>query len=512
MYSILGLGIVLIVWALLNLTDNMMQVEAKKQGVDTKNNNFSLFPSIASLLGGAKPSRVGGDPYYKLSRGHNIKLEGEADTNNAVDGSAVRYAVRPPEYRGIAPIPKLMVAEGDEVKAGDPVFFDKSNPDIKYSAPVSGEVVEVRRGAKRAITEVIILADKEQAYRKYDVPGLDSDKESLVSFLCDSGFWPLINKRPFDVIADPAVSPKNIFISTFDSAPLAADSNLIVSGNEELFAAGLKVLNQLTDGKVHLGINGRKGAKVSDAFAKAEGVDRHWFDGPHPSGNVGVQIHHIDPILTNDVVWTLKVQDVITLGELFTSGKFAPKRVVAVTGVNINKPHYIRTAAGANIGELLKGNLDDSAKARIIDGNVLTGRTVTGDDFLNSGSSQITVVNEGDYYEIFGWLLPIKPRPTISRSFPNFLFPKHKFIPDTNTHGEKRAFVVTGQYESVLPMDVYPQHIMKAIMTNDFERMDGLGLAELSEEDVALCEFTCTSKMPLQNILRQGLDMLREQS
>lgn len=489
-----------------------MQVEAKKQGVDTKKHNFSLFPSLVSLLGGAKPTRVGGDPYYKLSRGYDIKLVGEADPGLIIDGSAVRFAVRPPEYNGIAPIPKLTVAQGDEVKAGDPIFFDKSNPDIKYVAPVSGEVVEVRRGAKRAITEVIILADKEQKYRMFEVPALDTGKGDLVPFLCDSGFWPSIIKRPFDIIADPAVSPKNIFISTFDSAPLAPDTNLIISGNEEQFATGLKVLNQLTDGKVHLGINGRKGAVVSDAFAKAEGVERHWFDGPHPSGNVGVQIHHIDPIITSDVVWTLKVQDVITLGELFTSGKFLPQRLVAVGGVNIEKPQYIRTIAGANIGDLLKGNLNGDAHPRIIDGNVLTGRRVTGDDFLNGGSSQITVVNEGDYYELFGWLLPIKPRPTISHSFPNFLFPNHKFIPDTNTHGERRAFVVTGQYESVLPMNVYPQHIMKAIMTNDFEKMDGLGLAELSEEDVALCEFACTSKMPLQNILRQGLEMLREQS
>ncbi len=509
MYSILALGVVLLVWALLNLVDNLMQVEAKKQGADTSNNNFSLFPS---LFKGKKPARVGDDGYYKLSKGHNIYLEGEADPGIKAEGLAVRYAVRPPDYRGIAPIPKLMVAEGDEVAAGEPIFFDKLNPDIKFVAPVSGEIVEVRRGAKRAITEVIILADKEQKYQKHQLPSLDGERSELISFLCESGIWPSINKRPYDVIADPSFSPKNIFISTFDTAPLAGDSGLLLKGNESLFQKGLEVLNKLTDGKVHLGIDGRKGVSVNKVLSGAEGVGRHWFDGPHPSGNVGIQIHHIDPINTSDVVWTLKVQDVITLGELFTSGKYIPKRMVAVTGVNLNQPQYIETYAGANIGDLLKGNLDDSANIRIIDGNVLTGRPVTGDDFISNSSSHITVVNEGDYYEMFGWLLPLKPRPTISNTFPNFLFPKHKFIPDTNTHGEKRAFVVTGQYESVLPMDIYPQHIMKAIMTNDFEKMDGLGLAELSEEDIALCEFTCTSKMPLQNILRQGLEMLREQS
>jgi Na+-transporting NADH:ubiquinone oxidoreductase subunit A len=226
---------------------------------------------------------------------------------------------------------------------------------------------------------------------------------------------------------------------------------------------------------------------------------------------VGVQIHHIKPINASDSVWTLKVRDVIIIGEVFLSGKYDSTSLIAMTGSQFEENKIIKTNIGVNLKEILGSNLKKDLKVRLIDGNVLTGRTVLENGFLSHKTDQITSIKEGDYYELFGWLLAIKPRPTISRTYPNFLFPEYRFEGDTNTHGEKRAFVVTGQYESVLPMDIYPQHIMKAIMTNDFEKMEGLGLIELSEEDVALCEFVCTSKMPLQSILRQGLDMMRDQ-
>lgn len=512
MYSLIGLSIVLLMWAIVSITDSLIQVEAKKHGADTKNNNYSLFPSLKGFGGSQGSSSIGGDPLIKLKKGFDIKLVGKADPKIISKGSVLRFAVRPPDFRGISPIPKLMVAEGDEVKAGEPIFFDKLNPEIKYAAPVSGEIVEVRRGQKRAITDVVILADKEMQYHVYDVPSLDADRTVLVDFLCATGGWTMINQRPFDIVPDRTVTPKNIFISTFNTTPLAPDNNLKVAGKEAQFQKGLEVLSKLTDGKVHVGLDGNNVSSVPDAFRNAEGVSKHWFKGPHPAGNVGIQIHHIAPINNGDTVWTLDVDGVITIGELFTSGKFDAERLVAITGAEVKNPSYIRTYAGANVGDLLREQLDEDQHVRIINGDILTGRKVSKDTFLSFDTSHITVAKEGDYYEMFGWLLPLKPRPSISRTFPNFLFKNHKFEADTNAHGERRAFVVTGQYESVLPMNLYPQHILKAIMTNDFEKMEGLGLAELSEEDVALCEFVCTSKTPVQNILRQGLDMLRDQS
>jgi Na+-transporting NADH:ubiquinone oxidoreductase subunit A len=411
----------------------------------------------------------------------------------------------------LAPIPKVTVEVGDEVKAGDVIFHDKKLAHIKFVAPVSGEIVEVRRGEKRAIAEVIILADKEVNYKKFEAPSTaEASREDIVNFLCDAGAWPLINERPFDVTPAVETIPKNIFISTFDTAPLAPDQALIVDGREVEFQKGLDTLARLTSGKVYLGLSANDGDQPHNAFVNAAGVEKTYFKGKHPSGNVGVQIHHTAPINPGDQVWTLTVQDVITIGTLMYKGIFDVSRIVAITGAQVATPAYVRTYLGANIGELVSGNLKEG-KSRIIAGDVLTGKTSTTEDFMPFNGDQITVISEGDYYEMFGWLLPIAPRPTISKTFPNFLFPNLKFDGDTNSHGEHRAFVVSGQYEEVLPMNIYPQHLMKAIMTGDFEQMEGLGIHELSEEDIALCEFACTSKMQLQEILRDGLDLVREQ-
>ena len=272
----------------------------------------------------------------------------------------------------------------------------------------------------------------------------------------------------------------------------------------------MDVLNKLTNGKVHLGLNARGSEAPSSIFTAAQGVETHWFHGKHPAGNVGIQIHHISPISSGEKVWTLGVQEVITLGKVFLEGRYYADRVVAVTGAELKEPSYIKTFTGAKIGELVKDNLNND-NIRLISGDVLSGTKKTEEQFLGFFDDQVTVVEEGDYYEMFGWLAPVTPRPSISRTFPNFLFPDLKFKADTNTHGEKRAFVVTGQYEQMLPMDILPQHLMKAIIIGDIERMEGLGIHELSEEDVALCEFACTSKQSLQKILRDGLDLIREQ-
>ena len=505
-----AIGIILLVGAIISLTDNLMQVEAAKSGVDTKKENYSIFPRIGELFGAKAPSYVDGN-FHKLNKGFDIKLEGAPHSSEVEDVYVSRVAIQPQDFLGISPIPKVVVEVGDEVLAGQPLFFDKKKPEIQYASPVSGEVVEVVRGAKRSIAQVIILADKEIRYAKQDAPNVETaERSEIVDFMAASGAWPLLNQRPFDVLPELDAQPKNIFISTFDTAPLAPDTGIQMEGRAAAFQKGLDVLGRLTEGKVYLGLDANGSSAPSTVFTEATGVEKNWFKGKHPSGNVGVQIHHTAPINAGDSVWTLNVQEVAQLGELFLSGKFDASRVVSLSGAELEQPKYVRTYQGASISDLLKGNIKDN-NYRVISGNVLTGKESSLEGFLNFRTDQVTVVLEGDQYEMFGWLLPIKPRPSMSRTFPAFLMPNHKYEANTNTHGEKRALVQTGQYEAVLPMDIYPQHLVKAILTGDFERMEGLGIMELTEEDLALCEFVCTSKTPVQQILRDGLNMVREQ-
>lgn len=463
---------------------------------------------FSSIFGPKKPSYAKGGKFFPLTKGYNLDLAGNVSGDTITNIDVNRYSVKPTDYNGISPIPKVVVEVGDEVAAGDTIFFDKKRPDIKYAAPVSGEVVEIRRGAKRAITDVIILADKANNYRKFNAPSLNSDRETIVNFLTESGAWMLLNQRPFDIVPGEDVIPRDIFISTFDTSPLAVDSSIALKGNEAHFQKGLDVLSKLTSGKVHLGIDGMK--QPSAAILDAQGVEKNYFAGPHPAGNVGVHIHHVAPIRSGDVVWTAPVEAVITIGKLFNEGIYDVSRIVKIAGYGVEKPMLVKTFAGASIADLTKNNIK-SGNQRIISGNVLTGRKVDEEGFLSYQDNLVSVIAEGDKFELFGWLLPTTKRPSISGTLPNFLYGSKNFKGETNTHGEKRAFVVTGEYESVLPMDLFPQHLFKAILTNNFEKMEGLGLTELTEEDVALCEFVCTSKMPIQQILRNGLDQMREQ-
>jgi len=502
---------ILILGAVLQIADSLLRVEAKNLGLDRDNTNFSLFPSASEIFKPKTPDFIDqAQRVVNLDSGFDINLAGEAEKEMRLVNPTT-FAVKPADFVGMSPIPKVLVEPGHEVKAGDILFFDKKRPDVKYVAPVSGEVIAVNRGEKRAIAEVVILADKKQmSYRSYTAPDLNTTaREDLVAFLLESGVWPMIRQRPYEVVADPLDIPKNIFISTFDSAPLAPDLNYVMMGKEVAFQKGLDVLGKLTMGTVHLGLDAR-GTQPAPAFTQATGVEKTYYHGPHPSGNVGIQIHHTSPISANERVWVLGVQEVVTIGKLFTEGRYDAERVIAVTGAELTTPTYINTFIGANIDSLIKDNLNND-HVRIVSGDVLSGKAVEASGHLGFYDDQVTVLEEGDEYEMFGWLLPLAPRPTISNTYPNALFPSYKFTANTNTHGEERAFVVTGQYEKVLPMDIYPQQLMKAILVNDYERMEGLGIYELSEEDVALCEFVCTSKQPVQQILRRGLDMMREQ-
>jgi Na+-transporting NADH:ubiquinone oxidoreductase subunit A len=510
-YSLLAIVVLFILGLLIQVSDNLLGIKAKQIGLDQEVHNFSVFPRLNEIFSAPKPSYIGSAPYVTLKKGFDILLEGEA-ARKKLSAQARTFAVQPPNFKGISPIPKMEVEVGSEVQAGDVLFYAKAQPNIKFVAPVSGEVIAINRGSKRAITEVVILADKEQRYRALTPPQLaTASRDELRSFLMESGGWSLLRQRPFNVIPGEQDVPRDIFISTFDTAPLAPDANFVVTGKAEEFQRGLDVLAKLTDGDVWLGLDARGKSAPSEAFTKATGVKPCWFSGKHPAGNVGVQIHHIRPIRNGDQVWTLGVQEVITLGALFTQQRFNAARVVALTGNEFTQTGYVDTFVGANIGELIAGNLKHD-HIRIISGDVLSGEAKTNTGFLDVFDDQITVIEEGDDYEMFGWLAPSYRRPTVSRTYiSNLLFPDEPFQANTNTHGEPRAFVVTGQYEDVLPMDVLPQHLFKAILAGDIERMEGLGIYELVEEDVALCEFACTSKQQLQSMLRDGMEIIQEQ-
>lgn len=503
-YGLAAVALLIFFFIVISVADNFMVIESNESGINGDKVNMGLYPRLSELFSRSKPAYLENEHVYTLNKGYDIPLEGAASSSVDSDTVATRFAVMPPDFIGLMPIPALEVAVGDSVKAGDIVFYDKKKSRIKFAAPVSGEVIEVNRGSKRSIANIVILADKDQVSRSYDVPAADASREDLVEFLLTSGVWPGIRQRPYNVVANPDVRPRDIFISTFSTAPLAADMKLAIAGREDVFQAGVDTLRRLTDGFVYLGLDGREDSTTP--YAGITGAEKRYFRGAHPAGNVGVQMHHIHPVGDGDnPVWTLDVNTVLLLGEVMKNGRYNSERVVALSGAPLEAPRHVKTYAGANLGELLKGNKLENV--RIISGDVLTGDAVGTDGYLGFFNNQVTVLEEGNEAEIFGWLLPLKPRASVSATIPTL----GEFAATTNTHGEKRAFVVNNVYEQVMPMDIYTQQLMKAIMVNDFEAMEGLGIYELVEEDVALAEFTCVSKQPLQHILRDGLTTMMEQ-
>ena len=445
----------------------------------------------------------------KLKRGHDIILEGGAIKVLGETPQIATYALKPANNFGIKP--KLMVKEGQEVKAGTPLFYDKNNESALFCSPVSGEVVEIIRGEKRKLLEIKVLADQEISYEnlgtKTEIAALD--REAVVNGLLKSGAWPMIRMRPFAKVARPSDTPKSIFISGFDSAPLAPDYNFIMQGKSEAFQNGLDVLKILTDGPIHLNLEG--GQKPCDTFANAQGVEKNTIYGPHPSGTVGVQIHHIDPIKKGDVIWYLNPQDVITIGKVFTEGKFDPIRTIAVTGAELGVRKYYETRLGCSIENFVKDNVVGEGNTRFVSGSPLLGDKIASNGFMSFWDCQITAIRERDYPEFQGWIMPTYKRPTASLAFPWSMEKDAKFKANTSLHGEQRAFIVTGEYEKVLPMDIYPVFLLKAIMANDIEKMEGLGIYEVAEEEMALCEFACTSKQPVTEWIRYGLDLVEKE-
>lgn len=442
----------------------------------------------------------------RIKKGLDIKLVGEATlTTNKLPVNGM-FALKPQDFHGI--IPKLIAKEGAEVKAGESIFYSKSDDRILFPSPVSGKVTEIIRGAKRKIISIKIAADGKQSFK--DFGKQDADKmsaEEVKNQLLSSGCWPFVKQRPFDIIANPSQNPKAIFISAYASSPLAANYDYTLAGKEEELQAALTAISKLTTGSVHVSV----GKDSNSPFSGLKNIQLHNVSGPHPVGNVSTQISQIDPLNKGEVVWVINPHDLLVIGELLLTGNFNLSRTLALTGSQFEKPSYVSVVAGASISDVVAKNINID-NTRIISGNVLSGTQVSKDDFLGYYDNQITAIPEGDDYEFFGWNKPVFNKISPSRALTfSWLTPKKKYDLNTNTNGEHRAFVVTGSYENVFPLDIFPLQFLKACMYQDLDEMENLGGYEVAPEDFALTEFICVSKQPHQKIVREGLDLMKEE-
>jgi len=446
----------------------------------------------------------------KLRKGLDIRLVGVANKVKTDAATPKTISIKPLDFHGMTP--RMLVKEGESVKIGSAVFHDKYKESIKFASPVNGKVDAIVRGDKRRILEVVITTDENQEASSpgaVDTSSLSGD--DVKAKMLAAGLWPFMRQRPLDVIADPKNEPKAIFVSAFDSAPLAADLDYVLHGKSAEFQAGLDALAKLTSGKVHLTLNGKLPADAT--FKEAKGVELNTIYGKHPAGNVGTQIHHIDPINKGEFVWTVNAQDVANIGSYFLTGVYSAKKTIAVTGSEIKDPAYVEVVQGTNVASILEGRIT-SDNVRVISGNVLTGDKIAQDGHLGFYSSQITVIPEGNQLKFVvtkGWMGPGFDKFSNSRLFPTYLTPKKRFRLDTNTNGEERAFVMTGEMEKVFPFDILPMQLAKAAITDDIDGMENLGIYEVVPEDFALCEYVCTTKIDIQDKIRQGLDLIAEE-
>ena len=408
-------------------------------------------------------------------------------------------------------IPKLEVKVGDYVKRGQPLFYSKLNDTIKFVSNVSGYVKDIVRGERRKILNIIIERDKKDSVQKNTIlplPKLDS--AFIIKSLLSSGCWPFIKQRPFDIIADPSRIPKSIFISCFDSAPLSVDYSFILNDRLDHFKYGLSILKKLVSGNLFLGLNSSQKLLASEL----EDFNVNFFNGPHPSGNVGVQIHHIDPINSGDIVWVLNPEDVAIIGEFFKTGEFNPTRTLAVSGPPVKSPKYFRLTIGAQLDSILSNvELVEDTELRYINGNVLTGKTVSPNGFLGFYNNNLSVLKEGNNYKLFGWIPFINNKvPSIYKTSFSWLSNGKPKEYDTNLNGEERAFVATGEMENIFPMDIYPMQLIKECLIGDIEKMEKLGIYEVSPDDFGLIDYSSSSKIEAQTIIREGLDYLYKET
>ncbi|MFK8272348.1 Na(+)-translocating NADH-quinone reductase subunit A [Capnocytophaga canimorsus] len=443
----------------------------------------------------------------RIRKGLDIHLEGEAEKITRQLPLAKMYGLKPSDFHSV--VPKLIAKEGTEVKAGEAVFHDKKDERVLFPSPVSGKIAEIVRGERRKILEIKILPDTEQVFK--DFGSKDPAKmsaEQIKDFLLSTGAWTFIKQRPYDIIAGADTTPKAIFVSACKTNPLAPDYDYVLKGKEKQLQTALTALAKLTTGKVHVSVF--KNSSLSP-FRNLKDIVLHNVSGPHPAGNVSTQIAKIDPINKGEVVWVVTPQDLVVMGELFITGKLNLTRTLALTGACVEKPQYVSVIAGAQVGSVVSGNLKKE-KSRVISGDVLTGKKVSEDGFLGYYDDQVTAIPEGDDYEFFGWNKPVFNKISTTRAMTfSWLNPKKKYNLNTNTNGEHRAFVMTGMYEEVFPLDIYPMQLLKACLYKDLDELENLGAYEVAPEDFALTEFVCVSKQPHQKIIREGLDLMMQE-
>ncbi len=444
----------------------------------------------------------------KLRKGLDINLKGKAERKKVECKPSKTVALRPADFPGV--VPKVVVKEGDHVLAGDALFVNKQFPEVRFASPVSGTVKTVLRGERRRVLCVSVEADSEQAYRdfgKHDASRMDG--ESVKALLLEAGLFGYINQLPYAVSTTPDTTPKGIFVSALRDMPLAADFEVELEGNEAAFAAGLKALGRIAT--VHLGVGA---GQTAAALTEVQDVDLNVFDGPCPAGNVGVQVNHLDPVNRGEVVWTVDPTAVIFIGRLMLTGKVDLTRTIAVAGSRVNSPAYTDVLVGTQLADILKDQLADNGHLRIIDGNPLTGRQASADDCLGAHTSEVTVIPEGDDKdEMLGWIMPRTGDFSVSRSYLSWLLGKHRqYDLDARVKGGERHMIMSGEYDKVLPMDIYAEYLIKAIIAGDIDKQEQLGIYEVSPEDFAVAEFVDSSKLELQKIVRQGLDILRKEN
>ncbi len=442
----------------------------------------------------------------KLKKGLDINLKGKPEERLLESAPSEFFVMVPDNFQGITP--KVVVKEGDRVMAGTPLMFDKSHPEMKFVSPVSGEVTAVERGERRKVLGIRVRRDAENAFvdfGKKDVTKLSAEeiKETLLS----AGVWPFIKQRPYDVVADPTVAPRDIFVTAFDSAPLAPDFEFVAKAEQANIQIALDALKKLTKGKVYVGT--RPGSAI-----KLQGVDVVTFVGVHPAGNAGVQAHNIKPVNKGETIWTVSAFDLIIIGRLFAKGVADFERMVAVTGSEVAQTGYVKAYPGTTLEALASNNVQATASnLRYISGNVLTGEHVGKEGALGFYDTQMTVIPDGsDVHDFMGWAMPGTDKYSAGNTFLSKLLGKNKeYTIDARLRGGRRALIVSGDMEKVMPMDIYPEFLFKAILAFDIDKMENLGVYEIAPEDFALCEFVDLSKTEMQKIIRQGLDRLRKE-
>ena len=440
----------------------------------------------------------------KLRKGLDINLKGKAAAEVVAVKEPGFYSLVPDDFTGVTP--KVVVKEQEYVMAGGPLFIDKNHPEVKFVSPVSGVVTSVERGARRKVMNIVVEAAAEQDYEEFGKKNVASmNGEAVKEALLNGGMFAFIRQRPYDVIADPTVAPRAIFVSAFDSNPLAPDFEIALKGEEANFQAGLDALAKIAKTYLSISVN-----QKAAALTQAKNVTLTVFDGPNPAGNVGVQINHIAPINKGETVWTIDPQAVIFIGRLFNTGRVDLTRTVAITGSEVKKPAYCKLKVGALLTDVLANNVNKERELRYISGNVLTGKQIAANGFLGAFHSQVTVIPEGnDVHEMLGWIMPRLNDFSTSHSYFSWLMGKNKeYTLDARIKGGERHMIMSNEYDKVFPMDIFPEQLVKAIITGDIDRMEALGIYEVAPEDFALCEFVDTSKLEIQKIVRQGLDVL----